>query len=165
MEKKRDAFLVRDSKLLERLIADCIQVKADVVSADERESGERRILNYGHTIGHALEAETGYSELLHGEAVGWGMIAAARIGEMTNTSNKKTTQRIRDLVEAYGPLPGMKVKPKRILRRLTSDKKTVGGRPHFVLAKNLGDIAIVNNVPDRVIFNAVEELNELAAAQ
>jgi 3-dehydroquinate synthase len=163
MEKERKALLARDSKLLENLIADCIQVKADVVSADERESGERAILNYGHTIGHALEAETGYTELLHGEAVGWGMIAAARIGEMTNISDKKTTRRILDLVQAYGHLPRMRVKPKRILKRLTSDKKTVGGRPHFVLARTLGDVATINNVPDRVIFNAVEELNELAA--
>jgi 3-dehydroquinate synthase len=165
MERERKGFFARDRKLLEKLIADCIQVKADVVSADERESGERRILNYGHTIGHALEAETGYSELLHGEAVGWGMIAAARIGEMTNTSDKKTAQRIRALVEAYGGLPGFKVKPKRILKRLTSDKKTVGGRPHFVLAKTIGEVTIENNVPDRVIVNAVEELNELAAAR
>lgn len=165
MERERKAFLARDSKLLEKLIADCIQVKADVVSADEREGGERRILNYGHTIGHALEAETGYSELLHGEAVGWGMIAAARIGEMTNTTDKKTAQRIVALVEAYGALPRFKVKPKRILKRLISDKKTVGGRPHFVLATRMGEVAIVNNVPDRVIFNAVEELNELAASR
>ncbi len=78
MEKHRDALLERDGDLLEQLIADCIQVKADVVSSDEREGGERRILNFGHTVGHALEAETGYKKLLHGEAVGWGMIAAAR---------------------------------------------------------------------------------------
>lgn len=165
MENRRDALLKRDGKLLEKLIAECIQVKADVVSADERESGERRILNYGHTIGHALEAETEYSTLLHGEAVGWGMIAAAKIGEMTNTADKSTTQRIRRLVAAYGPLPKFKVKPKRILRRLTSDKKSVGGRPHFVLAKTIGEVAIINTVPERVIFNAVEELNELAAAR
>ena len=80
MESKRDALLARDGALLEKLIAECIRVKAEVVSADEREGGERRILNFGHTIGHALEAETRYKKLLHGEAVGWGMIAAALIG-------------------------------------------------------------------------------------
>ncbi len=88
MEKHRDALLARDTDLLEQLIADCIRVKADVVSSDERESGERRILNFGHTIGHALEAETGYKTLLHGEAVGWGMIAAATIGEETGASDQ-----------------------------------------------------------------------------
>ncbi len=80
MESNREALLRRDGALLETLITECIRVKAEVVSADERESGERRILNFGHTIGHALEAETGYKKLLHGEAVGWGMIAAALIG-------------------------------------------------------------------------------------
>ncbi len=139
MEKHREALLARDGKLLEQLIADCIQVKADVVSSDERESGERRILNFGHTIGHALEAETGYKSLLHGEAVGWGMIAAASIGEAAGVSDKETAQRIREMVIAYGPLPKFKVRPGRIYKRLMSDKKTVGGTPHFVLARSVGD--------------------------
>jgi 3-dehydroquinate synthase len=117
-----------------------------VVSSDERESGERRILNYGHTIGHALEAETGYKTLLHGEAVGWGMMAAADIGEQTGASEKQTAERIRDLVGTYGPLPKVKVKPSRILKRLMSDKKTVGGVPHFVLAKSIGEVGIANDV-------------------
>ena len=77
MESQREAILRRDVALLEQLIVECIKVKADVVSADEREGGERRILNFGHTIGHALESATKYRHFLHGEAVGWGMIAAA----------------------------------------------------------------------------------------
>ncbi len=162
MEKQRDALLERNPELLEKLIAECIEVKAEVVSADERESGERRILNFGHTIGHALEAETEYNKLLHGEAVGWGMIAASRIGEDTEVSDKKTAQRIRALVKAYGPLPTLKVKPKRILKRLMSDKKTIGGVPHFVLARTMGMVDIVSDVPVRVILRAVEEINEFA---
>ena len=163
MEKQRDALIARDSKLLEKLIADCIRVKADVVSRDERESGERRILNFGHTIGHALEAETGYKSLLHGEAVGWGMIAAASIGEEMSVSDKRTAQRITALVTAYGPLPKLKVKPGRILKRLMSDKKTVDGVPHFVLARSIGEVEIANDVPRSGIFQAVRKLNELAA--
>jgi 3-dehydroquinate synthase len=163
MEKQRDALLARDGDLLEGLIADCIRVKADVVSSDERESGERRILNYGHTIGHALEAETGYKSLLHGEAVGWGMIAAAIIAWETGVSDPETTRRVREMVAAYGPLPRFKVKPKRVLKRLMSDKKTVGGTPHFVLARRIGEVGIVNDVPKRVILKAVEELNQLAS--
>ena len=163
MERQRDRLLARDSKVLEKLIADCIQIKADVVSADERERGERLILNYGHTIGHALEAETGYRHLLHGEAVGLGMIAVAKIGEAMDTGDPQTALRIRGLVQSYGPLPAVKVKPKNILKRLMSDKKTVGGLPHFVLAKNIGEVAIVNDVPERVILDAVRELNQLAA--
>jgi 3-dehydroquinate synthase len=162
MEKHRDALLARDGDLLEQLIADCIRVKAEVVSSDERESGERRILNFGHTIGHALEVETGYKTLLHGEAVGWGMIAAAGIGQEAGISDKATAQRIRDSVIAYGPLPKFKVKPGRVLKRLMSDKKTVGGVPHFVLARRMGEVEIVNDVPKRVILRAVEKLNELA---
>ena len=100
MEQRRDDLLKRDSELLEWLIAECIRVKAEVVSSDERESGERRILNFGHTIGHALEAETGYRDLLHGEAVGWGMIAAAGIGQLTGATGKQAAGRIRALVEA-----------------------------------------------------------------
>ncbi len=162
MEKHRDALLARDGDLLEQLITDCIRVKAEVVSGDERESGERRILNFGHTIGHALEAETGYKTLLHGEAVAWGMIAAASIGRQAGVSDKETAQRITDRVTAYGPLPKFKVKPARILKRLMSDKKTVGGVPHFVLARRVGEVEIVNDVPKRVILRAVEKLNELA---
>jgi len=165
MEQKRDALLARDGELLEPLIADCIQVKADVVGADERESGERRILNFGHTIGHALEAETGYEKLLHGEAVAWGMIAAAIIGEATRTTDPETALRIRTVVKAYGPLPKLTIKPKRVLKRLRSDKKTVGGVPHFVLATRIGDVNIVNDVPERVILRSLEELNELASSQ
>ncbi len=159
MEEQRDALLRRDSKLLEKLIAECIRVKAEVVGADERESGERRILNFGHTIGHALEAETGYEKLLHGEAVGCGMIAAAHIGEATGTTDNETAERIRALVRAYGPLPRVKVKPRRILKRLMSDKKTVGGVPHFVLARSIGEVEIVNTVAEKVIVRAVEALN------
>ena len=163
MENHRDALLARDGNLLEQLITDCIRVKAEVVGSDERENGERRILNFGHTIGHALEAETGYKTLLHGEAVGWGMIAAASISEEAGVSDKETSRRIKDMVIAYGPLPKLRVKPSRILNRLMSDKKTVGGTPHFVLARRMGEVEIANDVPKRVILRAVENLNELAS--
>jgi 3-dehydroquinate synthase len=163
MENHRDALLARDGDLLEELITECIRVKAEVVSADERESGERRILNFGHTIGHALEAETGYKSLLHGEAVAWGMIAAADIGREAGVSDKQMARQIREMVTAFGPLPKFKVKPRRILKRLMSDKKTIAGTPHFVLARRIGEVEIVNDVPNSVIIRAVEKLNELAS--
>src|SRR5207302_2400657 len=78
-EQNKDKILKRDPASLERIITDSVHLKASVVSADERENGLRRVLNFGHTIGHALEAETGYRRLLHGEAVAWGMIAATNI--------------------------------------------------------------------------------------
>jgi len=162
MESQRDALLRRDGALLERLIADCIRVKAEVVSADERESGERRILNFGHTIGHALEAETNYRRLLHGEAVGWGMIAASVIGKEMRVTDGATAERIIALVQAYGPLPEVNVDGRRILKRLLSDKKTVGGVPHFVLATGIGTVDVVNNVPPRCLMRAVKEIRMLA---
>ena len=162
MELHRDALLRRDGALLEKLIAECIRVKAEVVSADERESGERRILNFGHTIGHALEAETNYRRLLHGEAVGWGMIAASVIGEEMRVTDGATAERIIALVQAYGPLPKVSVDSRRILKRLLSDKKTVGGVPHFVLASGIGQVEVVNDVPPRCVMRAVKEIRTLS---
>jgi 3-dehydroquinate synthase len=158
MEQNRDALLERDGELLETLIAECIRIKADVVSADEREGGVRRILNFGHTVGHALEAETGYKKLLHGEAVGWGMIAACAIGESVGTTDRATAQRIVELVRAYGPLPKVDVNAKQVFKRLLSDKKTVGGVPHFILASKIGEVEVVNNVTPKMAIEAVKRL-------
>ena len=162
MEQHRDKLLKRDGELLETLIAECIRVKADVVSADEREGGERRILNFGHTVGHALEAETGYKRLLHGEAVGWGMIAAAAIGERMELTGKQTARRIVDLVQAYGPLPKINVNASRVFKRLLVDKKTVGGVPHFILATAIGKVKVVNSVPAKTVIEAVKVLGRKA---
>lgn len=162
MESNREALLARDSALLETLITACIWVKADVVSADERESDERRILNFGHTLGHALEAQTGYKKLLHGEAVGWGMIAAALIGYVLDRTDALNAQRIIAMVLAYGPLPRFKVQGRQILKRLLADKKTVSGIPHFVLATGIGKVEVVNDVPERIILHAIEEAKYLA---
>jgi 3-dehydroquinate synthase len=164
MESNRDGLMRRDGTLLETLIAECIRVKAAVVGTDERESGERRILNFGHTIGHALEAETNYRHFRHGEAVGWGMIAAARIGAELKVTDLDTAQRIRALVSAYAPLPRVDVSGRRILKRLRSDKKTVGGIPHFVLPRSIGTVEIVNTVPETIVVQVVEEIKRLSKA-
>ncbi len=164
MESNQKALLRRDGALLETLITKCIRVKAEVVSADERESGERRILNFGHTIGHALEAETGYKHFLHGEAVGWGMIAATILAGRLGATDTQTAQRIVSLVFAYAPLPKVDVSSKRIVKRLLSDKKTVGGVPHFILPNRMGKVDVVNDVPERAIIEAVEEVKALSKA-
>jgi len=162
MESNVKGFLQRDSNLLEKLIALCIRVKADVVSADDREGGERRILNFGHTVGHALEAETHYQRFLHGEAVGWGMIAAALIGASMQVTDAATVQRILSLVLAYGPLPRVTVDSTLLMRRVASDKKTVGGVPHFVLATAIGKVEVFNNVPPRVVTQAIRQIRYLS---
>jgi 3-dehydroquinate synthase len=165
METRRDGLYRRDVELLKRLVIDCIRVKADVVSADEREGGERRILNFGHTIGHALESATSYRRFLHGEAVGWGMVAAVIIGREMKITNHATAERIISLVRAYGQLPVVNVTGKRIMNLLQSDKKTMGGVPHFVLATKLGSVEVVNNVPESVILSAVREITKVSKAQ
>jgi 3-dehydroquinate synthase len=158
MEQHCEKLLRRDSYLLEKLIAECIRVKAEVVGEDEREGGVRRILNYGHTVGHALEAETGYKRLLHGEAVGWGMIAACKIGESMGVTAHDVSRRIFELVDAYGPLPKVDVNPKKVFKRLLSDKKTIGGVPHFILAKRIGEVEVVNTVEPEMVVDAVKGL-------
>lgn len=164
METNCNALLRRDGALLETLITECVRVKAEVVSADERESGERRILNFGHTIGHALEAETNYRRLLHGEAVGWGMIAAALIGASMQITDPQTAQRIYELVFAYGPLPKLPVEGPSVMKRLQSDKKTVSGVTHFILPTSIGKVEVVNNVPARTALQAIKEIRYLSKA-
>ncbi len=160
MERERARILRRDPKALAWLIAACVRVKAAVVAADERESGLRRILNFGHTVGHALEAATGYRRLRHGEAVGWGMVAATEIGRVMGKTNSATASRIERTVAAYGPLPRLHVSAEEVLRRLAADKKTVGGVTHFVLPRRIGQVEIVADVPARVVARAVERLRQ-----
>jgi len=162
MESRREAILRREGDLLERLIVDCVNVKADVVSADEREGGERRILNFGHTIGHTLESATKYKHFLHGEAVGWGMIAAALVGREMGITDAATAERIIALVMSYGPLPEVGTDGKRVLRLLQSDKKTVGGVPHFILASAIGKVEVANNVSKEAVLKAVAEITRLS---
>jgi 3-dehydroquinate synthase len=150
--------LRRNPAKLEWVIAESVRLKAEVVSSDEREGGLRRVLNFGHTIGHALEAETKYRRFLHGEAVAWGMIAAARIAAKVDRLEVVAATRITDAVCALGPLPKVETRSRNILRRLQSDKKTRNGVVHFVLPSEVGKVEIVNDVPDRVVIEAVDEL-------
>jgi 3-dehydroquinate synthase len=154
--------LRRDMKTLEWVLAESVQLKADVVSADEREGDLRRVLNLGHTIGHALEAESEYKRFLHGEAVAWGMIAATSIAVSVGKLEPKIAKQIVDAVLSFGPLPKVKAKSKKIVRLLQSDKKTSHGVVHFVLPTAIGKVEIVKNVPEQVIVNAVDELRNLS---
>ena len=118
-------------------------------------------MNLGHTIGHALEAETGY-RLLHGEAVAWGLIAATNIALTVGRTDSVTAGRIADAVLGLGRLPELKVTPRKILARLQADKKTQGGVVHFVLPREIGKVEITAEVPDNVVIAAVEELRRLS---
>jgi 3-dehydroquinate synthase len=162
MEQKREMVLSRDPATLEWLITECVRVKAKVVAADEFEGGERRILNFGHTIGHALEAETSYKQFLHGEAVAWGMVGAAMIAAAMQKSDGETARRIIGTVLAYAPLPKVQSRSKNVIKRLRSDKKTRNGHVHFVLPLQIGEVEIVSDVPDRAVQQAVEEIRYLS---
>jgi 3-dehydroquinate synthase len=161
-ENNRAAIAAREPKTVERIIAASVRLKARVVSADEREYGLRRILNLGHTIGHALEAETGYRKLLHGEAVAWGMIAAARIAEFVGRLGSPESARMVAAVRALGPLPKLEITSRSIVRRLLSDKKTRGGKVHFILPGRIGEVEVVNNVPEPAVLEAVKEIRSLS---
>jgi 3-dehydroquinate synthase len=162
MEQNRERILHRDPEALEWLITAAVQVKADVVAADEREGDLRRILNFGHTIGHALETETGYRHFLHGEAVAWGMVAASMIAAAMQKTEAETARRIISTVLAYAALPKVEPRGKKILKRLSADKKTLDGVVHFILPTELGKVEIVSDVPEKAVMQAVEELRYLS---
>jgi 3-dehydroquinate synthase len=161
-EQNRARILKRDMVELEWLIAQSVKLKAEVVSADEREGGLRRVLNLGHTIGHALEAETGYRRLLHGEAVAWGMIAATNIALNVGRTDSVTAGRIADAVLSLGRLPEVNVSARKILARLQNDKKTQNGVVHFILPREIGKVEVASDVPERAIIDAVDELRRLS---
>ena len=162
MEKNRDSVLARHPATLEWLIAESVRVKADVVGEDEEEQGVRKILNFGHTIGHALEAETSYKVFLHGEAVAWGMVAASMIAVGLRSMPLASAQRIISLILAYGALPAVDVRPKAIVRRLAADKKTLDGKVHFILPREIGSVEIATDVPEHAVVQVVEELHNLS---
>jgi 3-dehydroquinate synthase len=162
LEKLQLRALRGEAAALEWVIAESVKLKAEVVSSDERESGLRRVLNFGHTIGHALEAESGYRRFLHGEAVAWGMIAATHIAVMTGRVDIDTARRISNSVLSFGNLPAIEARSRDIVRLLHGDKKTRDGKVHFVLPREIGKVEIVNDVPEKVMMVALDELRRLS---
>ncbi len=147
-----------DEALLEEIIARAIAIKARVVGLDEREGGLRMILNLGHTVGHAIEAATGYSALLHGEAVGWGMLVALSIAQARGLVSRDEAARAGALVRALGPLPGFAVSAEKLLLTAGRDKKNSGGTRRFVLPRGLGDAVVVEDVTDRELLQATNSM-------
>ena len=146
MEEHADDILHRDTKALEKVIAASIRMKAGVVHRDERENGLRMILNFGHTVGHAIEQATRYKVLLHGEAVGWGMIAAICLARRRGTISLPQFQRMERIIHFYGELPPLKLRAAKLIAATGSDKKNVGGVRRFVLPMGIGDAAVVEDV-------------------
>ena len=155
MEEHAEEVLGRDPKALEKVIAASIRMKAQVVNLDERESGLRMILNFGHTVGHALEQATHYKTLLHGEAVGWGMVAALYLARERGTISRAQFSRLEKLIHLYGPLPVLKLRTVRVVTASGGDKKNVGGVRRFVLPVGIGDAGVVEDVTPAELETAV----------
>jgi len=150
------AVLSRQPAAVDRIIEDAVRMKAEVVSSDEREGDLRRILNFGHTFGHALEAETGYKRFLHGEAVAWGMRASVYLAESTGHLSAEDSVEILEMIRVYGPIPPVDGIPAENLQaRLVHDKKTVQGRVHFVLPERIGEVTVVSGVEPRLVLDAI----------
>jgi 3-dehydroquinate synthase len=164
LERRMPAVLRRDSAALAWIIPRCAAIKAHVVDKDEREGGLRQILNFGHTIGHALEAVTGYSRFLHGEAIGWGMIAATLMAVATNKLRDADAIRIIRLVASVGPLPKLgKIRAAQLRPILAGDKKARGGRVRWVLPRQIGKTEWGAEVPWPIVARAFAELPVIAA--
>ena len=158
MEKNAAAILAADPKALTHVVAASVRVKADVVSKDEKESGLRMILNFGHTIGHAIEAATNYKQLLHGEAVAWGMIAAITIAAKRNTVSAAETDRMNRVIRTYGPMHPFTADASDLVALTAKDKKNRSGARSFVLPKGIGATQIVRDVTEPELLTATESM-------
>lgn len=161
IEANVDGVLQRSGKLLEQIVARCCEIKAGIVSEDEREGGRRAILNFGHTFGHALENAEGYGRLLHGEALAVGMVYAAELSAWECGLPVDQKERISKLLRSLG-LP---VSPadagmtwNMLREKMTADKKTRASVPRFVLAEGIGSVIIGRTVSEEVLAEAFEVL-------
>ena len=148
IERNIGKILKRDAAALEYLIPRNAAIKAWVVSKDEKESGLREILNFGHTFAHALESTTKYQRFQHGEAVAWGMMAAALLAHETKVCDAEYVSRIVSLVRQIGPFPSWpNIQPDKLIDAMRSDKKTHHGKLRFVLSPRLGKAGTYNDIP------------------
>ncbi len=161
LEQESTAIAERQPALMQKLIEQSCGIKARIVELDEHEGGLRRILNYGHTIGHALEAASNYG-LSHGEAVAIGMVAAAKLSFRLGCVDAATRARIARVIRQYG-LPTQIPRDfdtTDILKFMASDKKTVAGQPHFVLIRKIGTPFVTADVPLKIITDVIAEMKQ-----
>ena len=159
VSRDRKAIFARTPESLTPVIADSCHIKADVVAADERESGPRRILNFGHTAGHALEAVTKYRRFRHGEAVAYGMQVAAEVARARGALAEQDAQALAAVIASLGPLPPIAdIGTAPILEAMQHDKKMVAGRLHFVLPTAVGATTIVDDVTPKEMKAALKRV-------
>lgn len=153
------AIFNREPVVLTSIIAEACRIKADVVTQDEKESGLRRILNFGHTAGHALESVTKYRRFRHGEAVGYGMLVAAELAVARGAMAESDRKTLAGVIASLGPLPPMgDISLKEMLDAMKHDKKMIAGRLHFVLPTGIGSWAIVDDVTEKEMKKALARL-------
>ncbi len=147
-----------DGLVIEYVIQQACRIKADIVSADERECGLRRILNFGHTVGHALEAVTSFSRFRHGEAVCWGMAAATEISREMNLMPNDQAVWLNQLIQNL-PLPSLEgISAEEVSSAVRKDKKNLRGRLHWVLLERIGQTVIRENIPDDLVLSVIKRL-------
>ncbi len=158
LEAKRKKILSLDRDALTHIIKRSCEIKAEVVSKDEREAGLRSILNFGHTIGHAIETATEYKQYLHGEAVAIGVHLEARLSDMLGLIDTKKVLRIKSLIDAFGLPSEMAsgIEVQRILSSMELDKKAVAGKLKFILPEKIGSVRIEKEVPEKVIRDLLQ---------
>jgi 3-dehydroquinate synthase len=156
LESRGDALLARDEGVLTEVLVASARAKAAIVSADEREADKRMWLNYGHTVGHAIEAATNYEAFLHGEAVTVGLMAAATIGLELGMLSEADARRHRDVIERYGlPVATEGLPAARVREAMQLDKKRAGGQQRWVLLEGLANPVVRSDVPDEVLVEAL----------
>lgn len=159
LERKLDAVLAGEPAALQRALTGAARLKARIVSQDEKEGGLRRVLNFGHTFGHAWETLAKYRRLKHGEAVGWGMLAATLLAEQLGKISGRDAERISSLVASVGPLPPLpKVSAAQVYRQMLSDKKTRSGELRLVLPRRIGHVEISPDTGKREVMAALRAL-------
>jgi 3-dehydroquinate synthase len=159
IEKNRKDIMNLKAGALEHIVEVCARIKAQIVSLDEREEkGLRTILNFGHTIGHAIESASGFNKYNHGEAIGLGMLTALGISLKLGLIKEPLLKRAESLIKNVGlPVRIEKVSIEKILKSHYHDKKFMGAKNKFVLIEGLGKTKIVKNIPLSLIKTAIEE--------
>ncbi len=157
IETSLSKLLALDESELAPVVAECCRIKAEVVGQDERESGLRGILNFGHTVGHALESLTGYSTYLHGEAISIGMVAACRIAQRLDMLDAASTIRLSSLLERTGlPAAMPRVDVDALFALMRGDKKSRDGKLNLILPTRLGKVELVRNVDESLVRSCLE---------
>jgi 3-dehydroquinate synthase len=158
IEAHAEPLLAGNTEALQHVIAESVRMKAAIVHEDERETGVRMLLNLGHTLGHAIEAATNYSELLHGEAIAWGMLAATSIAQTRGLVSSTQAERITNLIQRFGPLRPFTADSHHLVALTAKDKKHRSGTRSFILPVGIGDATVVRDVTEAELLTATKAL-------